>query len=186
MAGRKSFVLLQFRHGFNLDRYLHERGFSFQGKPYLERSLYLCEKLASSPESEALLSEIYYTLGAVANETNNGPDCLKYNVILLEMRKNIAKKSGKEDVPLAAAHSQIGIAYMMMGKYALATDHFKESIAMFQRLENFMVDMLAFPMANLGLAYWIQGQLEYSERTFIQALTERELQFGKMDKVSYK
>lgn len=46
---------------------------------------------------------------------------------------------------------------MIIGKLALATEYFKTSVEMFKSLEDFHVDMLGFPIANLGLAYWIQG-----------------------------
>ncbi len=125
-------------------------------------------------------------MGAIANEINDGPGCLSNNLILLEMREAVVKERGKPDVRFAAAHSQIGIAYMMTGKLALATEYFKRSIAIFKSLEDFKVDMLGFPMANLGLAYWIQGQLLDAEETFATALEDREKAFGKMDQVSYK
>lgn len=102
------------------------------------------------------------------------------------MRKQISEKIGKPDVRLAAAHSQIGIAYTMTGKLALATEYFKQSLEMFKALDDFHVDMLGFPAANLGLSYWLQGQLDDAENVFATALKEREEAFGKMDRVSYK
>lgn len=102
------------------------------------------------------------------------------------MRQEASAKSGKPDVRLAAAHSQIGIAYMMMGKLALATEYFKTSVEMFKSLEDFHVDMLGFPITNLGLAYWIQDQLDEAEVMFATALEDRENAFGKLDKVSHK
>ncbi|KPM44209.1 hypothetical protein AK830_g2377 [Neonectria ditissima] len=167
--------------------YLHERGFSFRGKPYLENALELYKTMEDRlGDSAHLLSDIYYTLGAIANEINDGPGCLRFNLILLEMRKTVAEKANMPDVRLAAAHSQMGIAYMMTGKLALATEYFKHSVALFRSLNDFQVDMLGFPMANLGLAYWIQGQLDEADATFAEALSDREKTFGKMDKVSYK
>ncbi|SPO03437.1 uncharacterized protein DNG_06120 [Cephalotrichum gorgonifer] len=167
--------------------YLHERGFSFRGKPYLELALELYGKAAQkSTDHTEVLSDIYYTLGAVANEINDGPGCLHNNIILLEMRRGISAERGKPDVRLAAAHSQIGIAYMMTGKLALATEYFKQSIEIFKSLDEFHVDMLGFPAANLGLSYWMQGQLDEAEEIFANALGDREKEYGKMDKVSYK
>jgi tetratricopeptide (TPR) repeat protein len=163
---------------------MHERGFSFQAMPYLKLSLVLCQKANSSPQP--LLSDIHLTLGAVGNETNNGPMCVEHNTILLAMRKGEAEKNGKPDVRLGFAHSQMGIAYMMTRKYALATEYFKQSVAILRSLPGLDVDELGFPMANLGLAFWIQGQLDEAEATFEEALNDREKRFGKLDKVSYK
>ncbi|TGO51365.1 hypothetical protein BOTNAR_0359g00150 [Botryotinia narcissicola] len=167
--------------------YLHERGFSFEGKPYLQSALRLYEKITEKPPDHLeVLSNIYYTLGAIANETNDGAGCLFNNLILLDMRIKTFEVKGTPDVRLAAANSQIGIAYMMIGKLALATEYFKKSIMLFQSLDNFQIDMLGFPAANLGLAYWMQGQLDEADDTFATALREREREFGKMDNISYK
>ena len=145
------------------------------------------EKVVDKPvDQHEVHSDIYYTLGAIANEINDGPGCLSNNLILLEMCKKRSEEHGKPDVRLAAAHSQIGIAYMMTGKLALATEYFKQSVAIFKGLENFQVDMLGFPAANLGLGYWLQGQLDEAEELFATSLRQREDAFGKMDKVSYK
>ncbi|KAI9154910.1 Regulatory protein AfsR [Paramyrothecium foliicola] len=161
--------------------YLHERGFSFQGKPYLEHALELFGKVQQKPSNhEEILSDIYYTLGAIANEINDGPGCLANNLILLQMRKQSSEDNGKPDVRLAAAHSQIGIAYMMMGKLALATEYFKQSLEIFKGLEDFHVDMLGFPAANLGLSYWLQGQLGDAEEVFATTLKEREAVTGRI------
>jgi tetratricopeptide (TPR) repeat protein len=102
------------------------------------------------------------------------------------MRTRSAEERGKPDVRLAAAHSQIGIAYMMGGKLALATEYFKQSVKIFKSLEDFQADMLGFSSANLGLAYWIQGQLDEAEEVFATALKEREEAFGRLDTMSYK
>lgn len=168
-------------------RYLHERGFSYEGKPYLQDALEMFKRIHKNPgDDDECLSDIYYTLGAISNEINDGVGCLDNNLILMKMRTEASVQRGKPDVRLAAAHSQIGIAYMMMGKLALATEYFKNSVEMFKSLDEFQVDMLGFPMANLGMAYWTQGQLDEAEITFATALHEREVAFGKLDKVSYK
>lgn len=167
-------------------RYLHERGYSYDGKDFLLQALELCSRVQPAADTEALLSDIHYTLGAIANETNDGPACLRHNLVLFDMRKKAASVSGKPDVRLAAAHSQLGVAYTMTGKIAMATELFAQSVGMFRSLDNFMVDMMAFPMANYGLGLWLQDQLDEAEQVFITALTEREQEYGKMDKVSYK
>jgi tetratricopeptide (TPR) repeat protein len=167
--------------------YLDERGFSFQGNAYLKHSLELFERVRNKPaNANDILSDIYYTLGAIANEINDASGCLQNNLVLLDMRTRSAEERGKPDVRLAAAHSQIGIAYMMGGKLALATEYFKQSVEIFKSLEDFQADMLGFPSANLGLAYWTQGQLDEAEEVFATALKEREEAFGRLDTMSYK
>jgi tetratricopeptide (TPR) repeat protein len=136
--------------------------------------------------SQALLSDIHFNLGAIANETNDWSSCLENNILLLRMRESISSKSGKPDLRLGIAYNQMGVADTMIGKYALATEFFRRSIQVYQALDDFEVDMLAFPRANLGFALWVQGQFSEAEKVLGTALAEREKEFGKMDKFSYK
>jgi tetratricopeptide (TPR) repeat protein len=167
-------------------KHLHERGFSYEGKNFFVKALELCNASTTTNESDELLSDIHYTLGAIANEINDGKSCLEHNIVLFDMCKKAAARAGKPDVRYAAAHSQLGVAYTMTGKLERATELFSQSVAMFRSLDNFMVDMMAFPMANYGLGLWLQGQLAEAEKAFVAALKEREEEFGKMDTVSYK
>lgn len=169
--------------------YLHERGFSLLATSYLELALDLseaCRARGSSPYLTDLLSDVHYTLGAIANGTNDALGTLKHNTILLEMRKDAARLAGKNDVRLAAAFNQIGVGYMMFKKHTLAQKSFEDSIATYRTLDDFDVDVLAFPMANLGSAQWVQGDLDGAARTLMTALRDREERFGSEDKVSYK
>ncbi|KAI1327495.1 hypothetical protein F5Y16DRAFT_191792 [Xylariaceae sp. FL0255] len=79
----------------------------------------------------------------------------------------------------------MGIAYMMVKKFALATDYFKQ----IEELLNIIqadVDDYGFPVCNLGLAYWVQGELDDADKTLTDLLAQREKAFGKLDTVSYK
>uniref|UniRef100_A0A8H7KEP9 MalT-like TPR region domain-containing protein n=1 Tax=Bionectria ochroleuca TaxID=29856 RepID=A0A8H7KEP9_BIOOC len=163
--------------------YLHERGFSHEGKSYLQLALELCERAKFS--HEPLLSDMHLTMGALANETNDARTCLEHNVICLALRKAEAAKTGVPDLRLAFAHSQMGIAYMMVKKFALATDYFLQSVDLLGSI-NADVDDFGFPMCNLGLAYWIQGKLDNADKTLTDLLEQREKAFGKLDSVSYK
>jgi hypothetical protein len=120
---------------------------------------------------------------ALTNETNDPQSCLEHNILCLSMRKNEAQKNGKPDVRLAFAHSQMGIAYMMVGKCAIATEHFKQCIEMLKGL-GVEPDEFGFPVCNLGLAYWIQGDLELADVTLTE-LREQRRKYC-LDQVSYK
>lgn len=124
-------------------------------------------------------------MGALSNETNDAQSCLGHNILCLALRKAEAAKNNKPDLRLAFAHSQMGIAYMMIRKYALATEYFKQCIGMLSGLE-VDVDEFGFPVCNLGLAYWVQGELDAADKTLTDLLLQRERRHGKLDKVSYK
>ncbi|KAI1411461.1 tetratricopeptide repeat domain-containing protein [Hypoxylon sp. FL1857] len=163
--------------------YLHERGFSHEGKPYLKLALDLCSK--ANITQEPLVSDMHLTMGALSNETNDAQSCLEHNILCLAIRKDEASKTKQPDLRLAFAHSQMGIAYMMVGKYALATEYFKQSVELLKSIE-VDPDEFGFPVCNLGLAYWIQGELEQADKTLTDLLLQREGLHGKLDKVSYK
>jgi tetratricopeptide (TPR) repeat protein len=128
---------------------------------------------------------MHLTMGALCNETNDAQGCLEHNILCLALRKAQADKENRPDVPLAFAHSQMGIAYMMVKKFALATEYFKQCIEMLKSLDA-DVDDFGFPVCNLGLAYWIQGELDLADTTLTDLLLQREKAYGKLDRVSYK
>ncbi|KAI1819341.1 tetratricopeptide repeat domain-containing protein [Xylaria intraflava] len=163
--------------------YLHERCFSHEGKAYLKLALRLSEKAQIT--QEPLVSDMHLTMGALANETNDAQTCLDHNVICLALRRAEAARTGQADLRLAFAHSQMGIAYMMVKKFALATEYFQQSVELLKIIEA-DVDDYGFPVCNLGLAYWIQGELDDAEKTLMDLLAQREAAFGKLDTVSYK
>ncbi|KAL2359406.1 hypothetical protein RJZ56_007744 [Blastomyces dermatitidis] len=163
--------------------YLHERGFSHEGKAYLTLALDLCGR--DNILQEPLVSDMHLTMGALSNETNDAQSCLEHNIICLTRRKAEAGKNNKPDLRFAFAHSQLGIAYMMIGKFALATEYFKQCIEMIKGLD-VDVDEFGFPVCNLGLAYWVQGELDAADETLTDLLMQREKRHGKLDRVSYK
>lgn len=128
---------------------------------------------------------MHLTMTALTNAVKDAQGCLKHNIACLAMRKAEAVKNGRPDLRLAFAHSQMGIAYMGIKKFALATAYFQQSIAMLKGL-NADVEEFGFPVANLGLAYWIQGQLEEADDLLTNELSNRKARWGSLDNVSYK
>ncbi|KAK8139283.1 tetratricopeptide repeat domain-containing protein [Apiospora sp. TS-2023a] len=124
-------------------------------------------------------------MGALANETNDSQSCLEHNILCLALRKADAAKRERPDLRLAFAHSQMGIAYMMTRKFALATEYFKQSIELLKSIE-VDVDEFGFPVCNLGLAYWIQGMLDDADTALTDLREQRQKRHGELDTVSYK
>ncbi|KAK3377003.1 tetratricopeptide repeat domain-containing protein [Lasiosphaeria ovina] len=150
--------------------YLCERGFSHEGKPYLRL---------------AISFDMHLCMGALSNETNDAQACLEHNILCLNIRKAEAAKGKAPDLRLAFAHSQMGIAYMMVCKFALATEYFKQSVKMLKSID-VDPDEFGFPVCNLGLAYWIRGELDDADKTLTNLLLQCEKLHGKLDRVSYK
>ncbi|CAK7229743.1 hypothetical protein SCUCBS95973_007331 [Sporothrix curviconia] len=163
--------------------YLHERGFSHEGKPYLRLGLSLCARAGIT--LEPLISDMHLCMGALCNETNDKDGCLEHNIQCLAIRRQHAVK-GRPDLRLAFAHSQMGIAYMMVGKFASATAYFQQSVEMLKSIPGIDLDEFGFPSCNLGLAYWIQGDIDTADTVLTDLLAQREMLHGKLDRVSYK
>jgi hypothetical protein len=116
---------------------------------------------------------MHLCMGALYNETNDVQACLEHNSLCLNIRKAEAAKGRAPDLRLAFGHSQMGISYMMVRKFAPATEYFKQSVEMLKFLD-VDPDEFGFPACNLGLGYWIQGQLAEADRTLTDLLMQRE------------
>jgi tetratricopeptide (TPR) repeat protein len=81
----------------------------------------------------------------------------------------------------------MGCAYMVQHQYDEAVKSFSRAIEIVRgQGDAFDVDLLGFPLANLGSAYWLQGRYSTADEVYENALREREKAFGTMDTVSYK
>ena len=133
-----------------------------------------------------LLSDIYYTLGANGQKTNDVRSSLEYNIAFLGLREDVARETGQEDERLGIAHNQIGVGYLMHGDTDRAHRHFETSLQVYRELPTFDLQMLAFPTANVGMAYWIMGKYAKAEAVIAQGLRERVQRWGENDKESFR
>lgn len=95
---------------------------------------------------------MHLCIGVLSNETNDTQACVEHNILYLNIRKAEAAKGKAPDLRLAFGHSQVGIAYMMVRKFALTTEYFKQSIEMLKSID-VSPDEFGFSMYNLGLGY---------------------------------
>jgi tetratricopeptide (TPR) repeat protein len=166
-------------------RWLYERGNAHSSKPLAERALAVCQK-CDPTQTQDLLSDIYYSLGAFGVESNDATSSLYYNKLFLAGRLKITEQTNVEDVRLGIANNQIGTSLMMHNKYQEAIGHFQEAIRVYKGLDDFDVQLLAMPVANLGLAYWLQGDLETAASVLEQGLKDREKRWGYDDRESFR
>ncbi|TPX18956.1 uncharacterized protein E0L32_011349 [Thyridium curvatum] len=134
---------------------------------------------------EPLLSNMHLTMGALCNGLHDAQASLEHNILCLTIRKDEAAKRNQPDLPLAFAHSQMGISYMGVKKYALATEYFKQSVELLKTIDA-DYDQWCFPVCNLGLAYWIQGELDQANTLLTEYWTRRQTFFGRIESISYK
>lgn len=166
-------------------RYQHERGESHSLLPNLELALKLCNAI-TTVDTRDLKSDILYTLGAVANETNDAQSCMEHTKEFLEIRLAVAQEAGHVDERLARAHNEVGIAWMMADEYQKAVDAFKTSAREYEKIPNYTKDKRSLSLVNLGLAHWLQGDLDQANAVLELGLKDREELYGYMDSHSFR
>ncbi|KAK7992997.1 tetratricopeptide repeat domain-containing protein [Apiospora saccharicola] len=167
--------------------YQHERGASHNVRPLLLLALDICgQSQQVSSVVQDLESDIRYSLGAVANETNDATSCLEHNKRFLDIRLDAKIQYSTIDERLARAYNQLGTGWMMAGEYEKAESCFANSISTYQALPGYDRGMRSIPMANLGLAYWLQGRLGAALSVLEEGLSDREEDYGCMDTHSFR
>lgn len=133
-----------------------------------------------------LESDIRYSLGAVANETNDGSACLEHNKVFLNLRLEVLSKTGAVDERLPRAYNQLGTGWMMAAEYVNAEESFSNAATLYEQLPGYNKGMRSIPLANLGLAYWLQGRLDKASEVLELGLRDREELYGIMDTQSFR
>lgn len=137
--------------------------------------------------AEQYLSDIHYSRGAVATETNEPAACIKHYQALLDVRERVCHISGgQEDLRLAVSYNEMGIAYMLNWNYGQATKFFNYALRIYRKLPEFSQEMTSLAQANLGLAHWLQGQHAIADEVLSQALQVRKDLYGVDDRESFK
>ncbi|KAH1845095.1 hypothetical protein KXX43_006719 [Aspergillus fumigatus] len=165
--------------------YQHERGNSEDMKPFLTLALDICEQ-TPGPESAQLLADIHYGLAAAANETNDGAACLSHTEQLLKLRLETSSSTGKNDIRLAIAHNEYGIALVMNNEYEKSIAAFKTSIDVYRGLLDYWPSMDTNPRTNMSFTFWVMGDLDQAWQTLRDLLSDRETKFGVNDRESYR
>lgn len=161
----------------------------------------ICESLKlrvlEDPESfsdgDVTLAQLNYTLheinhnrGLVALETNETEDALRYLKLFNRiMVKEFKDKSPDIDMRLALSWNELGNAYMLDQDWAKGEQAFKNSIKEMKRLTNFNPTSISLPMANLGLAYWVQNKHDRAVSVLLEGLEDRRVAFGVDDQTSF-
>ncbi|KAI4691306.1 uncharacterized protein J4E84_003597 [Alternaria hordeiaustralica] len=180
--------------------YQHERGQSPDAIYSNNMAQSICEslklRLLERPElahgSTVTLSMLNYSLteiahnrGCIALEINEPTDALQYHTMFNEEMVKESLKSDTEDMRLAISWNELGNAHMLNRDWKRGEECFLKSIEEMRKYRKFSETMISLPLANLGLAYWLQGNNELASRTLKKGLRDRENEFGKEDRVSF-
>lgn len=139
-------------------------------------------------ESLHILSDIHYTRGAEAAETNDKQTAFKNNIAFLRIRLQIASVSeeGEKDPKLAQAYNQAANAYLDRNDFDMALKYYGKALDVFRSLNNYKETMTTICVANLGTALWLQGRLDEAESLILTNLQAREDEFGRDDTESFR
>lgn len=111
---------------------------------------------------------------------------MKFNSLFLKLRQQISKRNQKPDFAFAYAYNQAGCASMMARDSAKGCELFKEALSIWHEIPEYRPGLASMEVANLGLSYWLLGDLAKASQVLEEGLREREEGFGKDDSESFR
>ena len=90
------------------------------------------------------------------------------------------------DYELGCVYNEVGVAYAMNGLYPLALDFFKQSVSTYQSLPDYDKKWLGWPVPNIGMVYWIQGNHKAALEELHRMRQIYEDAYGRDDRQSFK
>lgn len=181
--------------------YHHERGRSSDAKLFNDLAQDICVSLkqrlrkpsgTESPSTQhwqsldRILAEIEHNRGCIATEINEPSDALKYHTRFNAlMVQELGRTQGGRDMRLAISWNELGNAHMLNRDWKTGQECFERSIALMQQLDDFEESLVSLPVANLGLAHWLQGRASEAMEVLQKGLQDREAKYGPDDRVSF-
>ena len=171
-------------------RYLFEKGFPQESRTYFQAARSACERL-DNRTSEDVAYQVrlaHGNEGCAAAESNDREGCLYHSKIWLQLSMARVSPSGLPimDFELGTIYNEAGVAYALNDKYDAAAECFLRSISVYKSVEDFEDTMLGWPEPNLGLVYWVQGDLDNAELVLNEILEIHATAFGVDDTQSFK
>ncbi|KAI0505484.1 hypothetical protein F5B22DRAFT_627890 [Xylaria bambusicola] len=166
-------------------------GFPQESKPFCQLAQSICETLKYTKPSDhvtEMLRESHNNQGSAANETNNPQESLHHNLMWLNLMRERVTAEGKEviDYELGCVFNEVGVAYAMNNMYPLALDFFKRSVSTYQSLPDYDEKWLGWPLPNIGLVHWIQGNHKEALEALHRMREIFEAAYGPNDTKSFK
>ncbi|PTB48317.1 hypothetical protein M431DRAFT_546947 [Trichoderma harzianum CBS 226.95] len=171
--------------------YCFERGLPHESKPFYRLTQSICEALQQTSPSEkvaSLLRENHNNQGSAANETNNPQESLHHNLTWISLMRERISSDGQQkiDYELGCAYNEVGVAYAMNNMYSLALDFFQKSISTYKSLPDYDEKWLGWPLPNIGMVYWIQGNHKSALEVLHRMREIYETAYGRDDRQSFK
>lgn len=139
-----------------------------------------------SKQLDSILAEIQHNRGCIAKEINEPYDALGYpkdfnGMMVREMDTTTPYK----DMRLAISWNELGNAYMLNSEWSKGEECFQKSVTVMRDIEGFEKVSISLPLANLGLAYWLQGRHEEAHDILVEGLKDRVDRYGPDDRISF-
>ena len=153
---------------------------------YLEDPEYADHASTTLLQVSYTLNEINHNRGCIALEVNDPNSALRYHLLFNKaMTKELETKQTHEDMRLAISWNELGNAYMLNQEWSKGEKNFLKSITEMRRLKGFKPTQISLPLANLGLAYWLQEKYDLATEALLAGLKDREAEFGLDDRISF-
>ncbi|UKZ69034.1 uncharacterized protein TrAtP1_010047 [Trichoderma atroviride] len=170
--------------------YMFERGLPDKTEQFCNVALMIGEQMKDNHTSEAheVIREGHSFIGIALVETNNHGDSKKHKQKWLDMLLERRSESGLpiRDYELGYAYNEIGVAYGNSDMLEEACEAFRESITIFQGLEDYTDTMLGWPEPNLGFMFWLLKDYDSAEKALIEILDIHAAAWGVDDTKSFK
>ncbi|KAH7066386.1 hypothetical protein BKA63DRAFT_160945 [Paraphoma chrysanthemicola] len=180
--------------------YQHERGKSLDAILSNNMAQSICEslklRLLENPSlakgSSVSLVQLNYSLvemahnrGCIALEINEPVDALKFHKLFNDTMVKDRSAHDHEDMRLAISWNELGNAHMLNRDWIKGEECFLKSIEEMRKYTKFKPTTISLPLANLGLAYWLQGKNDLARSVLLEGLAAREAEFGVDDRESF-
>ncbi|KAH7092430.1 hypothetical protein FB567DRAFT_625427 [Paraphoma chrysanthemicola] len=180
--------------------YQHERGKSLDAILSNNMAQSICEslklRLLENPSlakgSSVPMAQLNYSLvemahnrGCIALEINEPVDALKFNKLFNDTMVRDRSAHDHEYMRLAISWNELGSAHMLNRDWAKSEQCLLKSIEEMRKYTKFKPTTISLPLANLGLAYWLQGKNNLARNVLLEGLTAREAEFGIDDGESF-
>lgn len=90
------------------------------------------------------------------------------------------------DYELGCVYSEVGVAYAMNGMHTRAIEYFEKSISTYRSLPDYNETWLGWPLPNIGLVHWVQGNFKAALEALHQMREIYKAAYGPDDTDSFK
>lgn len=163
-----------------INRYQYQRSNMDDSLKYIHLVLKILE---NDPDGHPQIRAGQFgTWGNIAMVMNQPGLSLQKNLEALEIREKMFAETGVVNSQLAASYTETARSMMMNNMFDKAKGFIKKSIEVRKQMPQFSRLQLYSPLYYLSLIHLHEGEYEKAASLALEALREREIQFGRDDR----